>query len=283
MYSNSFTRQNPGLILFLVDQSGSTEDKMANGFPIAQNITDLVNACISDCVNYATMLIGDDEEEVKREVCITVIGYGGKGNPNDFNDRWNHEAEILQMPIWVDEIESTFSKSRTVTKKLDVFEILKPQIGGGTPMASAFKTAYEIIKDSWLPTHQTAKDPVPVIINISDGEPTDDKDELKKIIEDIKSLQIPDGSPMIINIHLSSHDKQNAELANPSDINECKDEWSRLMFEVSTEVTDDMANNSRSINQMGISSGQRLFCSNIQDTAIAAKFIQIGTPAKGMR
>lgn len=283
MYSNSFTRPNPGLILFLVDQSGSTEDKMANGFSIAQNITDLVNKCICECIKFATMPIGYDEEEVKREVCIAVIGYGGKGNPNDINDRWNHEAEILQMPIWVDEMESTFPKARTVVDNVKVLEILKPQIGGGTPMASAFKTAYEIIKDSWLPTHQTDKDPVPVIINISDGEPTDDKDELKNVIEDIKSLQIPDGNPMIINIHLSSHDKQNAELTNPSDINECKDEWSRLMFEISTEVTDDMANNSLSMKKMGISKGQRLFCSNIQKQEIAAQFIQIGTPKKGMR
>ena len=69
MYSNRFTRENPGLIVFLVDQSGSTEDIMSmDGHTIADHIADLVNACITEAIKQATIQTSDDEEEVKHEI-----------------------------------------------------------------------------------------------------------------------------------------------------------------------------------------------------------------------
>ena len=279
MYSNRFTRENPGLIVFLVDQSGSTEDIMSiDGHTIADHIADLVNACITEAIKQATIQTSDDEEEVKHEICFVIIGYGGKGNPDDEKDEGNWKAELLMAPKYSDVISEEYEYQKSAISNLDILPILTPAHGGGTPMASAYMTAYNVLKQ-WNQSHDGEKDPVPVIINISDGEPTDNTADLRKAIEDIKSLQTADGSPLIINLHISA--KPNAkELKAPSNIEDCYDEYSKLMFEISTEVTDDIVNNSEPIQRLGISQGGRLFCSNIKDPAYAGQFVSIGTRVK---
>lgn len=280
MYSNQFTRPNPGLIIFLVDQSGSTEDIMlSNNRSIAENIADLVNVSITEAIDTATAQISDEEEKVKREVCFAVVGYGGKGNPEDPEDKRNWQAELLMQPKYSDTIYGEYQKERSTISNLDIFQILSPVHGGGTPMASAYKTALDILT-RWLPTHDSDKDPVPVIINISDGEPTDSVDDIKETISKINELKIADGSPIIINLHLSAKNSQ--ELKTPSNIDDCVDEYAKLMYEISTEVTDDLANNCKPIKSLGISKGAKLFCSNIQDPKFAARFLAIGTPVKKM-
>ena len=145
-------------------------------------------------------------------------------------------------------------------------------------MASAYMTALKVL-EQWNQSHDGEKDPVPVIINITDGDPTDSTADLRKAIEDIKSLQTADGSPLIINLHLSANPNAK-ELKTPSNIDDCYDDYSKLMFEISTEVTDDIVNNSDPIKELGIPRGARLFCSNIKDPAYAGRFVAIGTRVK---
>lgn len=279
MYSNRFTRNNPGLILFLVDQSGSTEDIMpADGHTIAENIADLVNSCITEAIKQATVPVGDDDEECKHEICFVIIGYGGKGNPDDEKDEGNWKAELLMAPKYSDVIYKEYQPQRSAISNLEILPILAPAHGGGTPMASAYTTAFNILKQ-WNQSHDSEKDPVPVIINITDGEPTDNTDDLRKAVEDIKNLKTADGSPLIVNLHLSANPNAQ-ELKAPSNIEDCYDDYAKLMFEISTEVTDDIVNNSDPIQKLHIPSGARLFCSNIKDPAYAGQFVAIGTRVK---
>ena len=105
-YSNRFTRDYPGYIIFLIDQSGSTEDSMSeNNRTIAENIADLVNNNITEVTKRATKQEGDEEEFVKREICFTIIGYGGKGNPEDESDLYNWNAELIMDAKFCDDID----------------------------------------------------------------------------------------------------------------------------------------------------------------------------------
>ncbi len=279
MYSNRFTRENPGLIIFLVDQSGSTEDKMpVDGHTIADHIADLVNSCITEAIKQATIPISDDDEEVKHEICFVIFGYGGKGNPDDEKDEGNWKAELLMAPKYSDVLDKEFKVQRSNISNIDVLPILTPAHGGGTPMASAYMSAYNVLKQ-WNQSHDSEKDPVPVIINITDGEPTDNTEDLRKAIENIKSLRTADGSPLIINLHLSANPEAK-ELRAPSNVEDCYDDYAKLMFEISTEVTDDLVQNSEPIRRLGIQKGAKLFCSNVKDPAFAGQFVAIGTQTK---
>ena len=280
-YSNRFTRKNPGYIIFLIDQSGSTEDCI-NGHSIAENIADLVNNNITEATTRATKQEGDEEEFVKREICFTIIGYGGKGNPEDESDPRNWNAELLMAAKFCDDIKNKYKLQRSSISNTDVYPILAPTHGGGTPMTAAFKDAYELLK-RWNKSHDSDLDPVPVIINISDGEPTDNqKGELQETINKIKELKTADGSPLIMNVHLSAAQAAR-ELKTPINEEDCYDEYSKLMFEISTEVTTDMIEHNKAIRKMGVPEGGRLFISNCTDFTAAARFIAIGTEIKQMR
>ena len=279
-YSNRFTRDYPGYIIFLIDQSGSTEDSMSeNNRTIAENIADLVNNNITEVTKRATKQEGDEEEFVKREICFTIIGYGGKGNPEDESDLYNWNAELIMDAKFCDDIKNEYKLQRSSISNTDVYPILAPTHGGGTPMTAAFKVAYELLK-RWNKSHDSNLDPVPVIINISDGEPTDNqKGELQETINKIKELKTADGSPLIMNVHLSAAQAAR-ELKTPINEEDCYDEYSKLMFEISTEVTTDMIEHNRALRGMGVPKGGRLFISNCTDFKAAVDFIAIGTEIK---
>ena len=48
MYENNFTRANPGLIVILVDQSGSMSIEWTDGKSLAEQTAMVINRCIAE-------------------------------------------------------------------------------------------------------------------------------------------------------------------------------------------------------------------------------------------
>lgn len=155
-------------------------------------------------------------------------------------------------------------------------QVVKPVHGGGTPMASAFGAAKDLI-EAWIQTHNTANDPAPVIINITDGEPTDSITDLKNTVNAIKALSVPDGAPLIFNIHLTAKDNV-TPVTYPSDINECSDDASKLLFELSSEAHVDLISTIPELQAKGLQGGEKLFMCNVGQPAALIEFLKIGTP-----
>lgn len=278
MYNNSFSRSNPGLIILLIDQSGSMEDPMpANGLKLAENAADAVNSVINEIILKLTITTDDGDEEVKKSVYLPVIGYGGKGSGT--GNQYDYEAEIL-LDKWINEIEEPeFSKVKSLlNSETDLFEVVKPTYGGGTPMASAFASARDLVA-AWIQTHNTADDPTPVIINITDGMPTDSVSELKSIAKEIMAMEIPDGNPLIFNIHLSAKPNP-VSIEYPNDLSQCTDEESKLLFELSSAASVDLINEIPTLSAKGLTGGEKLFLSNVGNPAKLIEFLQIGTKVK---
>ena len=229
MYNNSFTRKNPGLIVFLVEQSMFMEDIMpSNGFSLAVNASDAVNTMISEFILRMIEVDDDGREFIGRNTVIIIIGYGGKGD----------EAEVLFIG-GIDEIYAKYSTQISPITKEEIWDVLQPVHGGGSPMASAFVCAKKRV-EAWIGEYGNEYAPVPIIINITGGMPTDSIDDLKETTKRIMSLRIPDGNPLILNIQLSKEDCV-LHIICPKDTSQCPDEYSKLLFEISSEVTNNLA------------------------------------------
>lgn len=275
MYRNSSQRTNPGLFVFLLDQSGSMEDPMraSNGLALDVNAADAINSVINEMILKLTTLDKNGEDIVKRSAFVSIIGYGGKGDGT--GNQFDYEAETI-TDGWIDELAELPEAKSLLDGITDLVQVVKPVHGGGTPMASAFGAAKDLI-EAWIQTHNTANDPAPVIINITDGEPTDSITDLKNTVNAIKALSVPDGAPLIFNIHLTAKDNV-TPVTYPSDINECSDDASKLLFELSSEAHVDLISTIPELQAKGLQGGEKLFMCNVGQPAALIEFLKIGTP-----
>ena len=86
-------------------------------------------------------------------------------------------------------------------------------------------------------------------------------------------------NPLIFNIHLSANPNVNT-LEYPSDINQCPDKCSKLLFEISSEVTKDLIDETQELQNKGLKGGEKLFISNVTNAAVLIDFIKLGTRIK---
>lgn len=284
MYDNPFQSSNPGLFVILVDQSGSmvSESKKIQE-PLAKIAADSINCLIQEIINNATRPYGDDDEIVKNYCKVVVIGYGAeKDNPiqiicsenlPDLAEKWSSE------------------KTKTVFGDLMLRNFVKPVAGAVTPMEAAFKEAYDQIEKWAMEGHNGAKDPSPVIINITDGAPTNDEgyvtenavlgtaDAVQKIF-DIKSF--PDGAPVVFNIMLNTESTDEVHYPESDTVFADDDFFARFLFVISSKITDRMLNVMKS-KGMNVSAESRGMMMNVNDPYQLVEFLKMGTLPKMMR
>ena len=235
-HNKQWSSATPGLLIFLLDQSGSMllpfKDSTESRTVFA---TRIINRVIDSIIqkNYT----GD---HAKDRCFIVVIGYslGAKelcsgflsdldNSPKrmetvkkEIKDGAGGSIEIeKQMPVWVDPIEED----------------------GWTDMTAAFRMAKEIIS-KWVSDKPDS--PAPVIINISDGVPyynhkenTECAKEAENIAKEIMSLNTPDGNVLIFNAEIGQGSTQ---IILPSSISEVKSGGSgaEFLYEISSVIPD---------------------------------------------
>ena len=272
-YKNPFTRANRGLIVFLIDQSGSMSSTWSNGLSLADNAANSINLTLHNII----LGLADNSGNVKNSAVIAAIGYGGKDN---------YSAETLFCDS-IDKINDAYPKAPTViaTKEgnvtINAIQALKSTAQFGTPMASAFKMAKDVVA-AWINDHKEAKDPVPVVINISDGMPTDSDADVRKYANEILNMSIPDGNPLLFNIHVSENPTVQ-EVKIPVDGQAMPDSMSQLLYDISSKATPDLINEIPLLQQRNVQSGCRLFMSNVQKAEDLVEFLQLGTKSTGMK
>src|SRR6266403_1789333 len=78
-YSAEISRDNPTAFLFVIDQSGSMEEKTESGRSKAQFVADVLNKTLYTLITNCTKADG-----VRGYFDIGVIGYGGSGIGSGF-------------------------------------------------------------------------------------------------------------------------------------------------------------------------------------------------------
>jgi hypothetical protein len=270
-YSAEISRANPTLFVFLVDQSGSMGDAVSGGGRRkCDEVADTINRLLQNLA-----IRSAKEEGVRDYFHVSVIGYGQHGatptlagalagqasaplsqvadNPTRIEDRTKKVSDGagglvdqgVRFPIWLD-----------------------PMANGSTPMCAAFDKAYEVVAE-FLTRHPDCFPPV--VLNVSDGESTDGDPTGRAL--NVASLGSTDGPVLVFNLHVSSTSA--APILFPSSEESLPDQWSKMLFGMSSPLPDHMMNYARS-QELAVAHGSRGFVFNSDVTSLV-QFFDIGT------
>ncbi len=266
-YSSEISRKNPGLFIFLIDQSRSMSHKIGGSSRSkAIEAADAINRQLNELINRCTK-----SEGIRDYFEIGIIGYGtARGQAMSLL------ADSTLVPI--SELESRILKMEKRTQVIEDQEVeyelpiwFEPIAASDTPMVRGLNLAESWAKD-WAAEHPDSFPPV--IINISDGEATDGSP--KEIAEKIFEISTSDGNAMIWNCHLSGSKLE--PISFPSDASSLpEDKYAHTMFEMSSVLPDNMLAIAREEYQE-VEDGARGYVFNAQLEDLI-KLLDIGTRA----
>ena len=275
-YTAEISRSNPTAFLFLVDQSGSMDDKMSSGRSKSQQVADVLNRTLATLITRCTK-----SEGTRNFFDIGVIGYGGDGAYNGFQGPL--AASILH-PISL--IESSPLRIEERKKKMDdgaggvIEQVIKFPVwfdaksSGGTPMCEAITKAAEALV-AWCDAHPNSFPPT--VLHITDGESTDGDPE--QFSSQLRQIQTNDGSVLMFNLHVTTSGANPVEF--PASEMELRNEYEKLLFKMSSPLPDHLIRFAQGKGfQVGMES--RGFMLNA-DAVQIVDFFDIGTRAAQLR
>jgi hypothetical protein len=282
-YSQEISRQNKALFIFLLDQSFSMDDPMANSSNRkADELALAINGWLQNMV-----IACSKSEGFKDWFDIAVIGYGSddQGNaiiePALIGPLAGRElvsiSEVAGSPARVDEVTSFMQDDETgdmieMPQQVPVWIDAKTQ--GATPICSALVKAIEII-DNWIPQH--SKSFPPIVINITDGE-SSEGDPIP-YADSLKQRATEDGEVLFFNCCVSSTPgdpflfRGNGELM--------PDQFARQLFHMSSVLPETTLKKAREMGQE-LEPNARGMAYNA-DMVTLIKFLDMGTRSAALR
>jgi hypothetical protein len=272
-YAKQWSTATPGFLIFLIDQSSSMGQEWADGKTFAEFTADVINRTINELI--ATNAAG---ETVKNRVFISLIGYGG----NSVTDlRSDYLSAYADTPLRINKFEKKVSDGDGgfVNMQVEMPIFLEPSATGITPMADAFSFAEKLIK-KWIEVKND--NPVPVIINVSDGKPDTGKADLNDAeiastiatANSIMNMETLDGNPLIFNVHIAN--SQN-EIQFPSEQKDLgSDTFANFLFKISSRVPEVYKRAAKDLKLGDLKPGCKGFISNASPETLI-KFINFGS------
>lgn len=218
---------NPGLILILIDQSGSMEEEYSGNRSKAEFAALAINRCVYEII--AACTVG---EKIKDRCHVIIIGYGNDTAKMIVGDT---VSELHKKPKRKDPIMQKVSDGAggliEVAMSMPVW--LDPAAAGGTPMAEAFREARGLC-ELWIQEH--LNNFPPVVINVTDGAPSDGaaaEAEARALL----NLRTTDGQLILLNAHIGASGGPQIILPN----SEPADPYARFLYQLSSELPQPMA------------------------------------------
>ena len=270
-YTAEISRRTPSCLVFLIDQSGSMSDPIGgttSGKTKAQGVADAINRLLNNLV------IKCSKPEVRDYFDVAVIGYGATVGPAFGGALAGRPlvrtSEIADNPLRVEEREQLVEDGvgGLVKQKVSFPIWFSPVAEGGTPMCQTLTLVHDLLKD-WTAAHPASYPPV--VINITDGEPTDG-DPLP-VAEQIRNLATNDGVVLAFNCHISS--LSGHEVLFPDSETDLPDANAKRLFQMSSELPEKMVVAARAC-ERGAQVGARGFAFQA-DLVDLIKFLDIGT------
>ena len=228
-YSAEISRDNPTCILFVIDQSGSMDEKMATSKSKATFVADVLNKTIYTLVTNCTKSDG-----VRNYFDIGVIGYGGDGVGQGIGGKLSSQiinpiTDVANSPLRVeDRTQLQDNGAGGVLERRIKFPVwFDPTSSGGTPMCGGLTKAAEAIV-AWADAHPNSYPPT--ILHVTDGASTDGDPET--IASALKQISTHDGECLVFNIHVST--EQGETIQFPSSDSALPDTYAKLLFRMSS-------------------------------------------------
>ncbi len=276
-YSAEISRSSPTAFLFLIDQSGSMQDKFGSSERSkSQQVADVINRTLATLITRCTK-----SEGTRNYFDIGVIGYGGSGAQNGFKgdlsgNIFNPISSIEANPVRIEDRKKKMDDGAggLVEQSIKFPVWFEPVASGGTPMCDAITKAAEALV-MWCDTHPDSYPPT--VLHITDGESTDGDPE--QLASQLKQIQTNDGQVLLFNCHISS--SNNAAIEFPASESALPDSYAKLLFRMSSTLPDHLIKFAQSKGST-VGSESRGFLFNAEAVQLV-DFFDIGTRASELR
>ena len=205
-----------GILVFLVDKSGSMNELLENGQTRSEMVASVINRTIETMIR-----VNQQDGTIRDRIRIVVISYSNEVKIEAVGTL----SELYQNPLEVKEVEQKVPDGNVglTTIKLKQRIWTKP-IGkdeqGCTCMAEAFAVATRVLKEVAQPSN-----PAPIVINISDGWPqfpiegidyTEENivevfsssiDLTRRCAKDLTAIETDDGNVLLYNAYIGEGEK----------------------------------------------------------------------------
>lgn len=243
----------PGLLIILIDQSGS----MLAPYNGTTSRTEFATRAINRVI-YEIIQKNFNGDKPKNRCFISVIGY-------------NHEVKEISSG-WLQDLENNYLRIETLTQKVEdgaggLVTIKKDlpvwaepiKQDGATNMKGAFELA-KTLASKWIEDNPIY--PAPVIINISDGCPYYDgkdvrncMDETIQVAKEIMSLSNEDGHVLIFNAEIGG---EGTSIVFPAKASEVADrgDGAEFLFQITSEIPNGYKE-AANMNELPVKEGSR--------------------------
>jgi uncharacterized protein YegL len=228
-YSAEISRDNPTAVVFLIDQSGSMDEKMVTGKTKADFVADVLNKTIYTLVTNCTKSDG-----VRNYFDVGVIGYGGQGVGAGLGGALassivNPITALANSPLRIeDRTRIDDDGAGGVLERRIKFPVwFEPTSSGGTPMCAGLTKAAEALVQ-WCDTHPNSYPPT--VLHVTDGASTDGDPE--GVGSALQRISTSDGECLLFNIHVST--QQGETVQYPSSDAALPDNYGKLLFRLSS-------------------------------------------------
>lgn len=245
-YVLSWGSKHPGHLVYLLDLSQS----MAKN----RKIDYLLEAVKNSCDHLTMKCFGGTD--LKNRFSVSVLGY----NTDVFTV---FKGSVRELDAKLEEI---YVQGGENTPLFDKTSEAMPR--GQKCTAKAFRAVKEDIME-WINSQRRKNIPMPapVVIHITDGRPTEEEREQTVALEDalraaeeIKQINLPDGNPILINIH---YNNETPEILFP--IQNPNDEDLQFLFDASSVMDDELVERVRENYLLPTQQGCRCMVSNVKD------------------
>lgn len=267
-----FTRESPGCVLFVLDQSGSMSEPFGRVPSVskAQGVADAVNRLLQTLCLRCTKSDG-----VRHYFDVGVLVYGVSGEVESAFPRSWAEHDLVPIPVISDNPLRIEKRSSPPIGDMPAKDTLlpvwiEPRAEMLTPMCAALKRTADVV-GGWIKRHKDAFPPI--VLHITDGGSTDG-DPIGPARR-ITDMATSDGNVLLFNAHISSESSDAIGfVAEPPAVG---DELAPMLFEMSSVLPASFVAEARASNH-NVSDGARGFAFNA-DLVELIQFLDIGTRA----
>jgi hypothetical protein len=269
-YSAEISRDNPTAFLFVIDQSGSMDEKSEGQRSKAEFVSDVLNRTLYTLITNCSKADG-----VRRYFDIGVLAYGGSDVATGFGGTLSPGiiypiTAVAEAPLRVEERSRKMDDGAggVVEQKIKFPVWFDPTSSGLTPMRAAMTKAAEAAAE-WCDAHPNSYPAT--ILHVTDGQSTDGSPE--DIASALQQLHTLDGCVLLFNLHVTAGGGQ--EIVFPTTEANLRDEYSQMLFRMSSELPPHLAKSATDKGYL-ISDGSRGFIFNA-DPKLIVDFFEIGT------
>jgi hypothetical protein len=228
-YAAEISRNSPSAFIFVIDQSGSMDEKIETGQSKSEFVADVLNKTLYQLVIRCTRADG-----VRNYFDVGVLAYGGAGVGSGFQGALGSSilhplSAIEASPLRVEERAKRVPDGAggLVDQSVKFPVWFDPITNGGTPMCEALRKTAEVMVQ-WCDSHPHSYPPT--VIHVTDGQSTDGDPE--RIADSLKLISTEDGQSLLFNLHISTAGGE--AIIFPASESVLPDTYSRLLFRMSS-------------------------------------------------